>query len=84
MFVRPEQVADFVRRHKSVHQARIVVTRQGEMDEMQILVETKGADTDALEESAANLLKVRGKIVAKPIGTLPDDGKVIDDQRNYD
>ena len=83
MFVRPEQIAEFVSRHDAVGRVRVVVTRKGEMDEMTILAESASADTDALESSAADLLKLRGRVEIRPPGTLPDDGKVIDDQRSY-
>ena len=83
MFVRPEQVAEFVGRHTGVERARITVTREGEMDAMAISVEAESADTAALEASAAELFKVRGRVEVRPVGALPDDGKVIDDQRSY-
>lgn len=84
MFVRPEQVAELTRRHPSVHRTRIVITRKGEMDEMTILIESESADLAEIEVSATELLKVRGRVKLQPPNTLPDDGKVIDDQRNYD
>ena len=83
MFVRPEQVAEFVSRNETVERARIVVTREGEMDAMAISVEAESADAAQLETSAAELFKVRGRVEIRPVGSLPDDGKVIDDQRSY-
>ena len=84
MFVRPEQVADFVARHADVARARVTVTREGEMDAMRLSVESAGADPEALAASAAEVLKRRaeGEVVAPR--TLPNDGKVIDDQRSYE
>lgn len=84
MFVRPEQIAEFTSRHDAVKRTRINITRKGEMDEMTILVEAKVADVSALEQSAAELFRVRGKVTVMPLGSFPDDGKVIDDQRNYE
>lgn len=84
MFVRPEQVAAFVARHPEVAKARVVATRDGERDVMTVRVEAKGADAAALEASAADVLKLKGRIEIVAPGDLPNDGKVIDDQRSYD
>ena len=84
MFVRPEQVAEFVSRHDGVAKARVVATREGEKDVMTVQVEAPGADVDALSESVAAVLKLRGKVELVDPGSLPNDGKVIDDQRSYE
>jgi len=84
MFVRPEQVAEFVARHAEVARARVVATRDGEMDVMTVQVEAEGADAALLSESVATVMKLRGKVEVVAPGSLPNDGKVIDDQRNYD
>ena len=84
MFVRPEQVADFVARHAEVARARIVATRDGEMDAMTVMVETESGDPAQYEKSVMDILKLRGRIQVVPTGSLPNDGKVIEDQRQYD
>ncbi|RMD88996.1 MAG: phenylacetate--CoA ligase family protein [Alphaproteobacteria bacterium] len=84
MFVRPEQVAALVARHPEIARARVVVTRENERDVMTVEVETGGADIAALERSVKELLKLSGKVVPQPLGSLPNDGKVIDDRRSYD
>ncbi|MBC6441568.1 MAG: phenylacetate--CoA ligase family protein [Rhodobacteraceae bacterium] len=85
MFVRPEQVGDFVARHADVTKARIVITRAGEVDHMAVLVETSGTPNVAtLEASVKETLKLHGPVHLRNTGDLPDDGKVIDDQRSYD
>ena len=84
MFVRPEQVAALVARHPEVAKARITATRNGEQDTMQVQVEAEGSDLDALQASVQATLKLRGDIEIVAPGSLPKDGKVIDDQRNYD
>ena len=84
MFVRPEQVAALVARHPEVVKARITATRNGEQDTMQVQVEAEGSDLDALQASVQATLKLRGDIEIVAPGSLPKDGKVIDDQRNYD
>jgi len=84
MFVRPEQVAAFVARHAEVTKARIVASREGEVDIMTVQVEAIDANTEVLENSVREILKLRGKVVLNSLGTLPNDGIVIDDQRSYD
>ncbi|OYX44807.1 MAG: AMP-dependent synthetase [Rhodobacterales bacterium 32-67-9] len=84
MFVRPEQVADFVARHAEVARARIVATRDGEMDAMTVMVETESGDPALYEKSVMDILKLRGRIQLVPTGSLPNDGKVIEDQRQYE
>ncbi|MGP1356590.1 phenylacetate--CoA ligase family protein [Roseicyclus sp.] len=84
MFVRPEQVAEFVARHAEVAKARVIATREGEMDVMTVQVEAEGADTQALGESVAAILKLKGRVEVVAPGSLPNDGKVIDDRRSYD
>ena len=84
MFVRPEQVASFVARHPEVTKARVVVTRAAEQDVMTVRVETGAADVTPYEASVVEVMKLRGQIELCPTGSLPRDGKVIDDQRVYD
>ena len=85
MFVRPEQVADLVARHDDVHKVRVVISRDGEADKMDVLCEAEaGANVDAIEASVRDVLKLRGAVLLHNTGSLPNDGKVIDDQRIYE
>ncbi|WP_039017576.1 phenylacetate--CoA ligase family protein [Halocynthiibacter namhaensis] len=84
MFVRPEQVADLVAKHAEISKARVIASRVGEMDAMTVQVEASGGDQAAFEASVAGLLKLKGKVEIHAPGSLPKDGKVIDDQRVYD
>lgn len=84
MFVRPEQVAELVARHPEVSRARVIASREGEMDVMKVQVEAEGIAAAALSESVAAVLKLRGQVEIVAPGSLPNDGKVIDDQRKYD
>ena len=84
MFVRPEQVAAFVAKHKEVDRARVIASREGEQDMLTIQVECDGGDADAYAASVVETLKMRGKVVVCDLGTLPRDGLVIEDQRSYD
>uniref|UniRef100_UPI00356174BA phenylacetate--CoA ligase family protein n=1 Tax=Phaeovulum sp. TaxID=2934796 RepID=UPI00356174BA len=84
MFVRPEQVAALMARHPEAHRARVVASREGEMDAMTVQIETEAQDSARFEASVIETLKLRGKIVLVPPGSLPNDGKVIEDTRRYD
>jgi phenylacetate-coenzyme A ligase PaaK-like adenylate-forming protein len=84
MFVRPEQVAETIRRYPSIQRARLVVTREGEADAMILRAETTSADPDlspALAATLQSVTKLRGEIELVEPGTLPKDGKVIADER---
>ena len=84
MFVRPEQVAALVARHEEVARARVVARREGEMDAMIVQIETECDDCDRYAGSVVEALKMKGRIEIVPRGSLPNDGKVIEDQRNYE
>lgn len=84
MFIRPEQIAEIGNRHSALGRLRLVVTRQGETDAMTLKVET-AATSDALREEIATSLravtKLGGRIEFVSPGMLPNDGKVIADER---
>ncbi|WP_394199042.1 phenylacetate--CoA ligase family protein [Litoreibacter albidus] len=84
MFVRPEQVADLVAKHPEIARARVVAARDGEMDVMRVLIEAEGGDADTYAASVAEVLKLKGAVEVVPVGSLPNDGLVIEDQRSYD
>lgn len=83
MFVRPEQVAALVAANGTVQKARVIASRKDEKDVLTVKVEAEGGDLAAIEASVVATLKLRGTVVMVPVGTLPNDGKVIDDQRSY-
>ncbi len=86
MFVDPKQVAEIARRHPAIGKARLVVTREGERDAMALHVEPS-ADTDpdiaAIEAALRDVTKLGGTVRVAPRGSLPNDGKVIADDRDY-
>ncbi|WP_116133340.1 phenylacetate--CoA ligase family protein [Tropicimonas sp. IMCC34043] len=84
MFVRPEQVAALVARHKHVHRARVIVSRENEMDQMLVRIEAEGGDWTAYEDDVHDLLKLRARVEVVAPGALPRDGIVIEDLRKYD
>jgi phenylacetate-CoA ligase len=84
MFVRPEQVAALVAKHADVRRARVIASRDQEMDVMTVQIETDAQDVGAYEDSIASVLKLRGKVELVAPGSLPNDGLVIEDQRSYE
>jgi len=84
MFVRPEQVAEIGRRHREAGRLRLVVTRKAEQDAMMLMAEAAGA-VDGLAQALAETLhavtKLRGDVTIVPWSSLPNDGKVIVDER---
>ena len=84
MFVRPEQVAALVDKHKEIVKARVIAARDGEMDTMTVQIEADGGDDIKFGKSVIEVLKLKGKIEVVAPGSLPKDGLVIEDQRSYD
>jgi phenylacetate-CoA ligase len=84
MFVRPEQVAALVAKHDEIVKARVIATRQGEMDAMTVQIEASGGDDASYAKSVVEVLKLKGAIEIVAPGSLPKDGLVIEDQRVYD
>jgi phenylacetate-CoA ligase len=83
MFVHPEQVADILRRHNSIIRARLVVEQPAGSDEMTLLVESSDAPEDParIAETVQAVTKLRASVSGVPAGSLPEDGKLIEDRR---
>ena len=84
MFVRPEQVAALVASHEAIARARVIATREGDMDAMTVQIETSAGEASVFEDLVKTHLKLKGTIEIFPTGSLPRDGLVIEDQRKYD
>jgi phenylacetate-CoA ligase len=87
MFVTPKQVSEILRRHPEIAKARLVVAGTTGNDNMTLRCEFAGegaALKQALVASIRDVTKLRGEIEFVPAGSLPNDGKVIDDIRKYD
>ena len=86
MFVHPEQIAELTKQHPELGRVRLVVRRDGEQDTMTLQAET-AAPSDALNATIAAslqaLTKLKGQVVFSAPGSLPNDGKVIADERTY-
>jgi phenylacetate-CoA ligase len=84
MFVRPEQIAEIARHHPELGRLRLVVTRGGEADAMLLNAESRdqtAALADAVAASLQAVTKLKGVVALVAPGTLPNDGKVIADER---
>ncbi|UTS82084.1 phenylacetate--CoA ligase family protein [Phaeobacter piscinae] len=84
MFVRPEQVAALVDKHDEIVKARVIASRDGEMDAMTVQIEAQNGDEIAFSRSVVEVLKLKGRVEVVAPGALPKDGLVIEDQRSYD
>jgi phenylacetate-CoA ligase len=82
MFVHPQQVGEIVKRHPVVRRARLVIERPASADVMTLLIDTGAPDeADAIAATAQAVTKLRTAISCVAPGSLPDDGKLIEDRR---
>jgi len=88
MFVHPSQVDQIVKRHPEILKARLTVEHDAERnDRMRLRCEVRSrsdALSNAIGESLRDVSKLRGEVEFADVGSLPDDGKVIEDLRKYD
>ena len=86
MFVTPRQVSDIARRHPEIVRARLVVEGEAGDDRMTLkceVNETPSGLSDAIVGSIRDVTKLRGEVELVSPGSLPNDGKVIEDLRKY-
>ena len=86
MFVTPAQVSEVTRRHPEVLRARLVVEGEAGNDRMTLKCEARERPAglaQAIVASIREVTKLRGEVELVAPGSLPNDGKVIEDQRNY-
>ena len=86
MFVHPSQVDEITRRFPQVHKARLVVS--GEMANDQMCLQVEASDVgdglrEQIETAIRDITKLRGQVQVVRPGSLPNDGKVIEDARSY-
>jgi phenylacetate-CoA ligase len=87
MFVHPSQVAEVVKRNAEVKRARLIVDTADGQDRMTLHCEVDGAPAGLAKKIVAairDVTKLRGEVVLRSPGELPNDGKVIEDVRKYD
>ncbi len=87
MFVHPGQVEQVRRRHAELLRARLVVSGEMADDRMTLQVEVAGTAPEGLAASVADsvrdVTKLRAEVLLVAPGSLPNDGKVIEDARSY-
>jgi phenylacetate-CoA ligase len=87
MFVHPGQVNEIAKRFPEVVRARLVVTGAMANDAMTLRVETSSGGPEGLAtkigEAIRDVTKLRGDVELVLPGSLPNDGKVIEDARSY-
>lgn len=81
MFVDPKQVAEIIKTVSGVENAKLIVTREDQRDVMTLQVVGSDIDQVELEKQLASVTKLKG--LTELVDALPNDGKVIDDQRDY-
>ena len=84
MFVHPQQLAELAKRHPELGRLRLIVKRANEQDAMTLMAEA-AAPAEALRTAVAATLnavtKLRGEVQFAAPGSLPNDGKIIADER---
>jgi phenylacetate-CoA ligase len=86
MFVHPHQVADVLKRHRELGRGRLVVSQSDGVDAMTLRCECAEHGTalaEAVRASLQAVCKLKGEVEFVRPGTLPIDGKVIEDTRTY-
>jgi phenylacetate-CoA ligase len=86
MFVHPSQVAEVLRRHADITRARLVVEGEMASDRMTLRVEVDHAAEglgQAVASTVRDVTKLRCDVEMVAPGSLPNDGKVIEDARTY-
>jgi len=90
MFVHPGGVQQVAQKFPQVLACKLVVTREAHKDLMTLVCELEDASGDnqalkgELEHTMKEVLRVSGQVDFAPAGSLPKDGKIIDDQRVWD
>ncbi len=89
MFVKPSQVAEVAKRHPEIRKYRLKIDHDEKRnDRMTFNCEVDGAGGDTLAQAIAASIRavcnLRGEVAFEPLGSLPNDGKVIDDTRKYE
>jgi phenylacetate-CoA ligase len=86
MFVTPSQVSEILRRHREISKARLVVEGEAGNDRMTLKCEVSEKNpglSEAIVNSIRDVTKLRGEVELVARGSLPNDGKVIEDLRKY-
>ncbi len=86
MFVDPAQINVLLKRFDRVDRLRLTVSRAEEQDVMTLQVatsdQTEGFQKE-MSEALKDVTKLKGVVNLVPAGSLPNDGQVIVDERDY-
>lgn len=90
MFVQPSQINKILESLKINNKARMIISRSNDRDELILKIESNNSDLveiNAIQlrvsEEIKNVINLRGNVEIVPVNSLPNDGKVIDDKRNF-
>ena len=90
MFVQPSQVNKILENLKIDNEARMIISRSNDKDELLLKVECNITNSSEIEimkqkisDEIKNVINLRGTLEIVPVNSLPNDGKVIDDTRNF-
>ncbi len=93
MFVHPAQVAEVVKRHQEILRARLIIDQRDGVDVMTLSCEINNPEAAAeginnlggdISATIQAVCKLKGEVGFAEPGSLPNDGKVIDDIREYE
>ena len=87
MFIHPEQIDKVIKRHPEIIKARLIIDWIDDSDQIKLQCETANGEellAAAIVDSIRQICKLRGEVDLLETGSLPNDGKVIDDIRQYD
>ena len=90
MFVQPSQVNKILENLKIDNEARMIISRSNDKDELLLKVESNITNSSEIEtmkqkisDEIKNVINLRGALEIVPVNSLPNDGKVIDDTRDF-
>ena len=91
MFVQPSQVNKVLENlNFKNNKARMVISRSNDRDELHIKIETNVTETSEIKNiqekiisEVKNIINLRGTVEIVSVNSLPNDGKVIDDTRDF-
>ncbi|TPG61397.1 phenylacetate--CoA ligase family protein [Roseomonas nepalensis] len=83
LFVRPEMVAEIARQCAAPGRLRLVLSEDGGRDRMELRAEAAEDEglRRRLSEALQSVTRLRGEVALVPPGSLPNDGRVVDDTR---
>ena len=81
MFLRPEQIKEFISRHKEIKKVRAEISLVNNQDELTIKIEVESDNSYDYLSNLRDIINLRAKIIKVKPNTLPKDGIIIDDKR---